>query len=102
MAEGGEGSDAGGVNEVAGVGEDVDVGSEGPDLGGRDQWDFLMRGGGFEHREGWRIDDRVLLTFCPAIRQRDSVESAWERRRVVSRTRDRWVSRSDWLQVEPD
>lgn len=36
-------------------------------------------------------------TFCPASRQRDSVDRAWERRRVVSRMRVRCVSRSDWL-----
>ena len=36
-------------------------------------------------------------TFEPAMRQRDSVERAWERRRVVSRMRVRCVSRSDWL-----
>lgn len=36
-------------------------------------------------------------TFEPAMRQRDSVGRAWERRREVSRMRERWVSRSDWL-----
>ena len=40
MSEGGEGGDAGGVDEVAGVGEDVDVGSEGPNLGVRCKWIF--------------------------------------------------------------
>lgn len=39
-------------------------------------------------------------TFCPAIRQRDSVDSACERRREVSRMRERCVSRSDWLRGE--
>ena len=68
MPEGGEGGDAGGVDEIAGVGEDVDVCSEGPNLGGGRKWGFLMKRGGFEHREGWRMDDSVCL---PSARQSD-------------------------------
>ncbi len=81
VAEGEEGGEAGGVGQVAVVGEDVDVGAEGPDL-----WGWGVSGWGWGRGRGG--------TFWPAMRQRDSVERAWERRRVVSRMRERWVSRS--------
>ena len=75
MAEGGEGGYAGGVDEVAGVGEDVNVCSEGPDLGVRCKWIFYEKGWFRAWRELAK-KSRVGFTFCPAIRQSDSVESA--------------------------
>ncbi len=53
MPECGEGGDAGGIDEVAGVREDVDVCSEGPNLGLKFKWIFLVRRGDFEYRESW-------------------------------------------------
>ena len=38
MPEGGEGGDAGGIDEVAGVREDVDVCAERPNLGVKCKW----------------------------------------------------------------
>ena len=46
MPECGEGGDAGGIDEVAGVGEDVDVCSERPNLGVKFKWIFF-------HEKGW-------------------------------------------------
>ena len=44
MPECGQGGDARGIDEVAGVREDVDVCSERPNLGGRCKWIFLGEG----------------------------------------------------------
>ena len=38
-------------------------------------------------------------TFWPAIRQRDSVDTAWDRRSEVSRIREMCVSKSDCLKL---
>ncbi len=43
MPECGEGGDAGGIDEVAGVGEDVDVCAERPNLSVKRKWVFLVR-----------------------------------------------------------
>lgn len=76
MPEGGEGGDAGGIDEVAGVGEDVDVCSERPDLEVKCEWVFSHEKEWFQVWRGVVKNDTLLLTFWPAIRQRDSVESA--------------------------
>ena len=44
VPECGQGGDARGIDEVAGVREDVDVCSERPNLGGRCKWIFLGEG----------------------------------------------------------
>ena len=76
MAESGEGGDAGGVDEVAEVGEDVDVCSERPNLGVWCKWIFSFWERVVSCIERAVVNDSMFLTFCPAIRQSDSVESA--------------------------
>ena len=44
MPECGEGGDAGGIDEVAGVGENVDVCAERPNLGVKRKWFSLWEG----------------------------------------------------------
>lgn len=68
MPECGESGDAGGIDEVASVGEDVDVCSEGPNLEVKCKCIFLSRKGSFKHRETWR---QTIACCLPFARQLD-------------------------------